>query len=102
MNLYSNSSTISLVNSYQLTLLIKNEIDEKARKELFESLAKKFTKVEKEDLWGTRDLAYPILKQDKAFYAYYEFQANPGDIASIDKSIKLNEDIIRYLLIRKD
>ncbi len=90
------------MSNYSLTLLIKNDLGEKERQELLDSLAKKFTKVEKEDLWGARDLAYPILKQDKAFYAYYEFQANPGDISSIDKMVKLNEDVLRYLLIRKD
>lgn len=89
------------MNSYQLTLLIKNDLAEKTRKELLDSVTKKFGKLEKEDLWGNKNLAYPIKKQDKAYFAHYEFDAEPKEISGLDKMLKLNEDIIRYLLIRK-
>ncbi len=88
-------------NSYLLTFLIKEEIDEKERKALLDSITKKFAKLGKEDLWGSRSLVYPIKRQEKAFYAHYEFEADPADISSIDKMIKLNEDILRYLIVRR-
>ncbi|MBI3486309.1 30S ribosomal protein S6 [Candidatus Daviesbacteria bacterium] len=88
--------------NYNLTLVIKNEVDEKARKELLDSITQKFGKLVKEDLWGVRDLAYPIKHQDKAFYANFEFEAEPKNISSLDKMVKLNEDILRYLLIKRD
>lgn len=90
------------MNQYLLTLLIKNDLEEKARKELLDGVTKNFGKLSKEDLWGTRSLSYPIKHQDRAFYAHFEFEAEPSSIASLDKSYKLNEDIIRYLLLRKD
>lgn len=89
------------MNNYQLTLLIKHDLDEKERKALLESILKNFTKVVKEDIWGARDLAYSIKRNDKAFYAHFEFEADAKTIPSLDKMIKLNEDIIRYLLIKK-
>ncbi len=89
------------MNSYQLTLLVKNNLDEKECKELLDSVTKNFAKMEKEDLWGVKDLAYPIKHQEKAYYVNYLFQAEPTAISSLDKSLKLNEDIIRYLLVRK-
>lgn len=88
------------MNSYQLTLLLKNDLDEKARKELLDSVAGKFAEIGKQDLWGSRNLVYPIKKQDKAFYAHFEFKAQPQEVPSLDKMLKLNEDVIRYLLIR--
>lgn len=88
------------MNDYALTILLKPDLDEKARGELIESVTKRMGKVKKDDLWGNRELAYPIKKQQKAFYAHFEFEANPGDISSLDKSLKLEEDIIRYLLVR--
>lgn len=88
------------MNQYYLTLLIKSELDDVERRQLLDSVTKKMGKVKKEDLWGNRELAYPIKKQQKAFYAHFEFEANPGDISSLDKSLKLEEDIIRYLLVR--
>lgn len=86
---------------YQLALLIKDSLDEKARGELLDSVKKNLGEIKKEDLWGSRSMSYKIQKADKAFYAYFEFETTPGAIPSLDKSIRLNEDIIRYLLIRK-
>lgn len=85
---------------YKLTLLIKNNLDEKTRKEVLDDVTKNFGKLTKEDLWGSKNLAYPIKHQDKAFYAHFEFESEPDKIPSLDKQLKLNEDIIRYLLIR--
>lgn len=88
------------MNNYALTLVLKSDLDEKARKELLESVTKKFESVEKEDLWGARDLAYPIKHQTKGWYAHYLFSADPSVINSLDKALKINEDILRYLLVR--
>ena len=90
------------MNTYSLTVLLKNDLDEKVRGELLSSITKHFGKLEKEDLWGTRNLAYPIKHNDKAFYAYYEFGSEPDTIAALDKMIKFNEDILRYLLLRTE
>jgi len=99
-----------IVNSYALTLVLKTDLDEKVRKELLESVTKKFEKIGKtdsakastvkEDLWGARDLAYPIKHQTKGWYAHYLFDADPQVAASLDKTLKIEEDILRYLLVR--
>jgi len=88
------------MNQYSLTVLIKNDVPEKNRGELLESLKKHFDNLVKEDLWGTKNLSYPIQHMDKAFYAHFEFEADPAKISPLDKQIKLNEDIIRYLILR--
>ncbi len=89
------------MNSYQLTVLIKLALEDSERKELLDSITKRFGKMIKEDLWGNRDLSYPILHQTKAYFAHYEFEADPKEVPVLDKSLKLNEDILRYLLIRR-
>ena len=58
-------------------------------------------KVEKEDLWGSRDLAYPIKRQSKGFYAHFELEADPKNAKGLDKTLKLEEDVLRYLLTRR-
>jgi small subunit ribosomal protein S6 len=90
------------VNNYYLTLLIKENVEEKDRQELLATLTKKMGKVGKEDIWGSRSLDYPIQHQNKAFYAHFEFSADPKDISSLDNTLKLNEDILRYLILKKD
>ncbi|MDO8498767.1 MAG: 30S ribosomal protein S6 [bacterium] len=88
------------MNSYYLTIILKSDLDEKARKELLEPVVKKMGKVEKEEDWGVKDLAYPIKKQAKGYYIHYLFSADPADILPLDKALKIEEDIIRYLLVR--
>jgi len=87
-------------NNYYLTLLVKTDLPEKTRTEIIEAAKKGFAVLKKEELWGERDLAYPIQHEKKAYYAHFEFEGDPATIPSLDKSLRLNEDIIRYLLLR--
>ena len=93
------------MNSYLLTLVLKSDLEEKVRGELLDGIKKKMLgkdgKIQKEDLWGPRDLAYPIKKQTKGYYIHFEFQTEPDIAKGIDKTLKLEEDILRYLLIRQ-
>ena len=93
------------MNSYLLTLVLNPDLEEKGRKELLDSLMKKIIgdqgKVEKEDLWGERALAYPIKRYSKGFFAHFEFEADPKNTKGLDKTLKLEEDILRYLLVRQ-
>lgn len=88
------------MNKYALTIVTKPELDEKARKELLDSVTKKMGEAVKEELWGIRDFAYPIQKLTKGYYAHYFFEVEPNVIESLDKFIKLEEDIIRHLIVR--
>lgn len=79
-------------------------MDEKIRKTLLDSMVKKLLgedgKVSKEDFWGERDLSYPIKRQSKGFYAHFEIWADPKGAKGLDKTLKSEEDILRYLLVR--
>jgi small subunit ribosomal protein S6 len=88
------------MNKYALTLILKPDMEEKARKELLDSVTKKMGENVKEELWGVRDLSYPIQKQTKGYYGHYFFETEPSAIAPLDKSLKMNEDILRYLIVR--
>lgn len=79
-------------------------MDEKERKALLDALVKKLLgedgKIKKEDLWGERELSYPIKRQNKGFYAHFEIEADPKGAKGLDKTFELEEDVIRYLLVR--
>ncbi len=106
LNLGWRFSTIPPVNKYLLTLVLKADLDEKTRKELLDAMLKKALgkggKAAKEDMWGVRDLAYPIKKQTKGYYAHYELETDPANVKDLDKVLKVEEDILRYLLTRAD
>jgi len=55
-----------------------------------------------DDAWGLRSLAYPIKKFNKGFYFVWQI-ALPGEgVSLLRKKLELNENILRFLLIRKD
>lgn len=93
------------MNSYYLTLVLKPDLEEKARLVLLGDVKKKMLgeggKVSKEDLWGAKDLAYPLKRNTKGYFAHFEFEADPKNAKGLDKTLKLEEDILRYLLIRR-
>lgn len=100
MNLRLEFSTIPEMNKYALTVIVKSELDEKTRKELLDSVTKKMGDNVKEELWGVREMSYPIRKLNKAYYAHYFFEVDPKLISPLDKTLKIEEDILRYLLVR--
>lgn len=88
------------MNKYVLTLILKPDLEEKAQKELLSDVVKNLGKLEKEELWGNKDLAYPIQKQTKGYYAHYFFESEPSSISDLDNTLKLEENILRYLITR--
>lgn len=94
------TAKIAFVNQYQLTVIIKNTLSEEARAKILETLTARFDKLTKSDIWGKRNLVYPIVHQTEGYYAHFEFESDPAKIITLDKTIKQHEDIIRYLLIR--
>ena len=92
------------MNDYYLTLILNPDLEEKQRGEVLEAVKKNLTKedgkFEKEDAWGNKDLAYQIRKKSKGYYVHFEFSADPKAARDLDKSLKLEEDIMRYLLVR--
>ncbi len=93
------------MNSYYLTLVFKPEMADTERKALLDSLVSKLTgedgKVNKEDLWGNKDLTYPIKRNTKGYIAHYEITTDPKNAKTIDKALRVEEDVLRYLLIRR-
>ncbi len=93
------------MNSYLLTLVLKPDLEEKERNSLLDSMVKRLTgeggKIEKQDFWGQKELAYPIKKQTKGFFAHFQISADPKNAKGLDNILKVEEDILRYLLIRR-
>lgn len=49
--------------------------------------------------WGTRTLAYPIKKRETGYYVVADFDCEPPLLGEFERSVKLDESIIRYLLV---
>lgn len=57
-------------------------------------------KVEKQEYWGLRTLAYRIKKNRKGHYVLLNLDAPPNAIAELERQLKINEDVLRYMSVR--
>lgn len=68
-------------------------------KSLIETAGGKVTKTEQ---WGIRSLTYRMQKNRKAHYTFLNIEAPWEALAEMERRLKLNEDVLRYLTIRVD
>ncbi len=58
--------------------------------------------ITQENPWGRRRLAYPINDFRDAYYAMYRFISAAPSIDELEREIKLDDTIIRHLVVRYD
>ena len=58
--------------------------------------------VKKREYWGLRNLAYRMRKNRKGHYVLLNIDAPPTAIAELERTMRITEDVIRYLTIRVD
>ena len=58
--------------------------------------------IAKTEYWGLRSLAYRIKKNRKGHYYFMNIDAPPEAISAMEHTMRINEDVIRYLTVRVD
>lgn len=58
--------------------------------------------VKKREYWGLRTLAYRIKKNRKGHYMLLGLDAAPASILEMERQLRLNEDILRFMTLRVD
>ncbi len=56
--------------------------------------------VKKREYWGLRSLAYRIKKNRKGHYMLLGIDAAPASINEMERQLRLNEDVLRFMTIR--
>lgn len=94
------------MNKYEMMFIVKTTIEESAVQATAESLKSIITSMKGEitdskDL-GNKKLAYPINKEITGFYFVVNFNANNEIVAELDRKSKIDENVIRHMIIRLD
>ena len=58
--------------------------------------------VKKREYWGLRNLAYRMRKNRKGHYVLMNIAGPPAAISELERTMRINEDVIRYLTLRVD
>ena len=88
---------------YEILFVARNELTENQVNEISESIsgyiAKNGGEVKFSHYFGVRSLAYEIQKNKKGHYFIMHFTLDPRDINELDRMIRLNEDVIRFIIV---
>ena len=57
--------------------------------------------VEGTNVWGKRKLAYEVKHQKEGAYVLQDFQLNPDRVPELESSLKITEEVLRHLIVRK-
>ncbi len=93
-------------HEYELVFIAQPEIDENSLSAINERVAQ-FISAEKgqvnsTELWGRRPLAYPIKNHMEGNYVLQRFEMDPSATDELERLLRFNENVIRFLLIRTD
>ena len=59
-------------------------------------------KVTKNEYWGLKGLSYRIRKNRKAHYSLLNIDAPAPAVAEMERQMRINEDILRFMTVRVD
>ena len=89
---------------YENTIVAKQDLAEKELKsikdkynELINNSSGKVMKIEE---WGLLNLSHRIKNYKKGFYIHYKFEGNKETLNEIEKKIKIDGSIIRFLTVK--
>lgn len=94
------------MKKYELMFIVKTTMEGSAASDLANSYKKLITDgkgnvTNFKDL-GQKKLAYPIKKQINGFYYLINFDASTETIKELDRRLRLDENIIRHMIIKLD
>lgn len=94
------------MNQYELIYIIQPQLDNDTTKAVDErvtqAIATNRGQVVSTEVWGQRKLAYPIGSFFEGYYILHNVQMPPASVSEVERVMRLNENIIRFLVVRKD
>ena len=94
------------LNDYELMFILAPDLEDEAVAATTDRVRSYVTSrggdVRSLELWGRRRLAYPIQRYHEGNYHLAHFTLDPEQALELDRNLKLNEQVIRHMLIRLD
>ena len=94
------------MGNYELTLVLRPSLTEDAREKILKKIEKLAEeakgKAEPPVLWGKKVLAYPIKKEKEGVYTFFSLSLEGGETLPLERKIRMEEGILRHLLVRKN
>ena len=94
------------MNKYELAVVVSAKIEDDARAAVIEKVKEMITRfggnVTDVDEWGKKRLAYEIQKMREGYYYFIQFEADAACPAEIERHIRIMDNVLRYLVVKKE
>ncbi len=89
---------------YEMGVVIQVELSDEAIAKLLDTIKQHVETqggtVESVNTWGRRPLAYQINKNRDGYYAFLNILTPSAAVSELERILRLNEDILRFLIVR--
>jgi small subunit ribosomal protein S6 len=94
------------VSLYECVLIARNDVTQQQVEGIVDGIASQLETdggmIMKREYWGLRGLAYRIKKNHKGHYMLIGLDAKPASVNEMERQLRLNEDILRFLTLSVD
>lgn len=93
------------MRKYETLFILRPSLEEEKRIEVidfFKSIIAEKGEVVNVDEWGNKRLAYEIEKIREGYYVLIDFNAETDHITELERHFKINDDVMRYIVINKE
>jgi small subunit ribosomal protein S6 len=94
------------MRDYELVIIVTPDFDETATAELIDKVKGWITdpggSIESSEEWGRQKLAYLINNLKEGQYFHFNIKLDPAQVAPLERNIRLQETILRFLIINRD
>jgi small subunit ribosomal protein S6 len=93
-----------LLREYEFTIVAKADLPDADKQKIFagyeEILKRGGGEFLKRDDWGSKRLAYPIRKNFRGHYMFYDCASLPANIAECERLLRIDDNVLRYLVVK--
>ena len=93
------------MRKYEILFIIR-PLDEETTNAVVEKFSKLIVanggKIEKEDRWGKRRLAYEIKKESEGYYVLFYTECDPDCVDECDRVMKITDEVLKHMIVRCD
>ena len=94
------------MRDYELVIIVTPEIDEAATADTVDKVKSWISEsggsIESFEEWGRQKLAYLINNHKEGQYYLFNLKLEPSAVANLERNFRLQESIIRFLIINRD
>lgn len=95
-----------MLREYDFTIITRGDLPEGESAKVLTGYEGLMTRdggeILKRDDWGSKKLAYPIKKQFRGYYVNYDFVGSPASVAEMERLMRIDDNVLRYLVVRVD